>query len=219
MEIGPGIGVITGPLSESSSVIAVELDRTLAEHLADKAPRAEILLADALGVDWVPLLASLPQPAGIVSNMPYNITGPLLEKVYGCADKIDRAVLMMQKEVAEKMVAKVGDSGRGALSVVFQDRFEIGIKCQVPPGAFSPPPKVESTVLVLRPRAAPVPGMYRIAHAAFRQPRKTLANNLKGLVDAAALAETLREFGLAPTLRPHQVPDAVWPRLVELAGS
>lgn len=200
-----------------AQVTCVELDDTLLDHLAERAPKARIVVADALACDWSDLLAELPQPAGIVSNMPYNITGPLLDRVYNCAGLIDRAVLMMQKEVGDKIQAKAGDSGRGALSVVFQDRFEIRLVCNVPPGAFSPPPKVDSTVLQFVPKQTWRAGLYAVAHRAFHQPRKTLANNLRGTVRPEDLAAILDEFGLSSTVRPHELPDPVWPRLVDIA--
>src|SRR5690606_33809824 len=120
---------------------------------ADRAPGVLIRHADALKVDWAEVLASLPQPCGIVSNMPYNITGPLLERVERQAGLIDRAVLMMQREVGAKILAAAGDRARGPISVILQARFEIDLVCRVPAGAFWPPPKVDSVVLEFRPKS------------------------------------------------------------------
>lgn len=157
-------------------------------------------------------MGGLPEPRGIVSNMPYNITGPLLGKVEEVGGVIDRAVLMMQKEVASKITAKAGDRTRGALSVVLQRAFEISLVCQASAGCFLPPPKVDSTVLLFVPRGDRLEGQERerfagLVRMGFAHPRKTLANNLKGRVDVVAA-------GLRATVRPHELTEEDWERLV-----
>ena len=201
LEVGPGPGVLTGPLSQVAQVTAFEVDPRMSPLLAEAAPGAEIVWQDALEADWRSALASLPEPTAVVSNMPYNITGPLLDRVEGVAGLIDRAVLMMQREVGEKLMAKAGDRRRGALSVVFEAAFSVSRVCLVPPGAFLPPPKVESVVLLLRPTGSGLTDHEReVVRAGFRHPRKTLANNLgvRGLE------------GLSPTIRPHELTLEQW---------
>ncbi|MCA0361430.1 MAG: 16S rRNA (adenine(1518)-N(6)/adenine(1519)-N(6))-dimethyltransferase RsmA [Armatimonadetes bacterium] len=220
LEIGPGVGVITRPMSERLPVHAVEIDPGVIPALRDFAPLARVTEGDALQFDWAGALRELPQPVGIVSNMPYNITGPLLEKVVGCSGLIDRAVLMMQREVGDKILAPVGDRNRGNLSVVIQAVFEVSRVCLVPPGAFRPPPKVESIVLDFRPRADVnlshlQERVFPWVRRGFVQPRKTLANNLRGSGDVSSV---LGELGLSPTIRPHEVPWEAWLKIAEALG-
>jgi 16S rRNA (adenine1518-N6/adenine1519-N6)-dimethyltransferase len=201
LEVGPGPGVLTGPLSAMARVKAIEVDSRMAPLLAEAAPEAEIVWQDALKSDWRGALKELPEPRAVVSNMPYNVTGPLLDRVECVADLIDRAVLMMQREVGEKILAQPGDRRRGALSVVFEAAFTVSRVSLVPPGAFLPPPKVESVVLLFRPTGAQLTDHEReVVRTGFRQPRKTLANNL-GVRDMG---------GLPPTVRPHELTLEQW---------
>lgn len=181
----------------------------------DFAPTAQIVHADALKVDWSEYLAQLPQPAGIVSNMPYNITGPLLERVCDQAQRIDRAVLMMQREVGDKILAKPGDRIRGALSVVMQATFDISLVCRVAPGCFSPPPKVDSIVLEFRPKPTPNYIALKLARLGFSHPRKTLVNNLSSRFIKEELSARLDTLGLSATIRPHELTYEQWVQLVE----
>lgn len=212
LEIGPGPGVLTRFLvADGASVTAVELDRRVLPVLAEFAPGAAVLSADALAMDWEALLGDLPLPRGIVSNMPYNITGPLLDRVGGVSGLIDRAVLMMQKEVADKIMALPGDRTRGAVSVNLQAVFRVSPVCGVPGGCFMPPPKVDSSVLLFVPREDRLEGVERerferVVRAGFRMPRKTLANNLKGVVDLDGL-------GLKESVRPHELTEDEWRRV------
>lgn len=178
------------------------------------APSAEVRLADALSVDWKEVLDGLAEPRGIVSNMPYNITGPLLERVCRVQGLIDRAVLMMQREVGEKMVALPGDRTRGSLSVVLQHLFHVQKVCVVPPGAFWPPPKVESIVLKLTPRLVADEHLFRVVRLGFASPRKTLVNNLSCL-GKDHVAETLASLGLLATIRPHELQEQEWHELAK----
>jgi 16S rRNA (adenine1518-N6/adenine1519-N6)-dimethyltransferase len=209
LEVGPGPGVITAPLSQRSKVVALEIDPRMVELLAEVAPSAKVVLGDALDADLGTLLASLPAPRGIVSNMPYNITGPLLERFTEARRWVDRLVLMMQREVGEKILAQPGDSARGALSVRLQALFQIVRVCLVPLGAFLPPPKVESIVLRLEPRDQSLPERFdAIVRTGFSQPRKTLVNNLK--VPRERVLTALSSLGLAEKTRPHQLTEDQW---------
>ena len=204
-EIGPGPGVLTSLMSETvDRVLALEVDPRMAEVLAESAPKAEIVQGDALEVDYAPLLDRLPTPRAVVSNLPYYITGPLLTRIAEAKVRYGKVVLMMQKEVGTRVLAPAGSSDRGSLSVFIQALFEIEKVADVPPGSFWPPPKVESVVLELVPRDANYPnGFFELVRSAFRQPRKTLANNLVAAGVSRPRAErALMMAGLNARARP-----------------
>jgi 16S rRNA (adenine1518-N6/adenine1519-N6)-dimethyltransferase len=211
IEIGPGIGVLTKPLCDMcQQVVAVELDRRFVEVLASVAPSAKVVRADVLKADVGKILANMDEPRCIVSNMPYNITGPLLGKVCECRGLIRNAVLMMQKEVGERVLARAGTPERGALSVSMQLQFDIKKVCDARAGAFLPPPKVDSVVLDFTPKRSEydVDLVLSVVRAGFTHPRKTLANNLSEKYDR-------RRIALAEHVRPHQLANEEW---VSLAG-
>ena len=174
LEIGPGPGVLTGPLSEAAEhLVAIELDATMPRLLRESAPKAEIVRADALQADLRAILDGIPTPRAVVSNMPYYITGPLLGRVADVRDAFDVAVLMMQREVADRILAKPGGRERGALSVALQSQFEIARVANVPAGAFLPPPKVDSAVLRLVPRLDGLSEeVLRLVRIGFAQPER-----------------------------------------------
>jgi len=213
LEIGPGPGVLTGPLSESvEHFIALEVDARMAGALSESAPRAEVRVADALKADLTSLLAALPSPRGIVSNLPYFITGPLVTKIAEAWRSWDRAVLMMQREVAARILAEPGNSDRGSLSVYLQSQFSISKVCEVPSSAFLPPPKIDSAVLEFTPLGVTIePEFFAFVRAGFKQPRKTLANNLRafGLAPDEILAR-LDGAGLDERVRPHMLTLEQW---------
>ena len=219
LEIGPGPGVLTRPLTlAAAKVIAVEVDRSILPVLHEYAPMAEVVAGDALKSDLAKLLNRLPEPRAVVSNMPYNITGPLLEAFSRTRSLYSKAVLMMQREVAQKILAQPGDSDRGALSVVMQAYFDISKVCQVPPGAFVPPPKVDSTVLEFVPLASGLSDqglddVIRLVRAGFTQPRKTVANNLSAILGAEEAKRRLETAGFEGRLRPHQLTWEQWKSL------
>jgi 16S rRNA (adenine1518-N6/adenine1519-N6)-dimethyltransferase len=187
LEIGPGPGVLTGPLSQQvGQVTALELDERMAAVLAETAPQARVVLGNALHEDLLSLLQTLPEPRAVVSNLPYYITGPLVTRIAEARAAFAKAVLMMQKEVGVRVLAPTGSSDRGSLTVFLQSLFEIEKVTDAPPGAFLPPPKVSSLVLELRPKPPELEpeeeaGYFGLVRGAFRQPRKTLANNLARL--------------------------------------
>ncbi len=218
LEIGPGPGVLTSPLSEKAEkVIALEVDDRMISALKDSAPRADVRKVDALEVNLAEILDELPEPRGIVSNLPYYITGPLLAKVEEAKDHVSIAVLMMQKEVALRIAASPGNRDRGAMSVALQAQFEIRTLIQVPGGAFLPPPKVDSTVLSLTPKhETPVEkSLLRMIKLAFAQPRKTLANNLaNGLhIPRDRVLDALLDLKLGESVRPQELNLDEWKAL------
>lgn len=219
-EIGPGPGVLTQSLSEvAERLVVLELDPRMAALLAESAPKAQVVQADALKVDLEALLRDLPAPRAIVSNMPYYITGPLLQRVADVRASIDRAVLMMQKEVAVRVIAPPGNGERGSLSVYLQSLFEIRVLSQVPAGAFLPPPKVDSTVLVFVPRLTTFDDFYfRVVRFGFTQPRKTLANNLANGLHRSRdeIVTVLESVGLWEKSRAQELTEEQW---VALSGA
>ncbi len=221
LEIGPGVGVLTKPLSErSQETVAVELDDRVLAVLADYAPAASIVHQDVLETDLGSLLDGLPMPRAVVSNMPYNITGPLLTKIAAQRSRFSVAVLMMQREVGDRILAPAGDRHRGSLSVFLQSQFAIEKVCLVPGGAFMPPPKVESIVLQFTPNDRQFSdAFFALVRAGFVQPRKTLWNNVAatGIVRPTFDA-FLESQSLPDGVRPHQLTLAHWEVLAGLAS-
>jgi 16S rRNA (adenine1518-N6/adenine1519-N6)-dimethyltransferase len=215
VEIGPGPGGLTRALLALGArrVIAVERDeRALSalEEIAARYPgRLTIVAGDALTVD---LQAELgPERARVVANLPYNIATALLVgwlTVEPWPPWYDQLVLMFQREVAERIVARPGGKDYGRLAVLAGWRSEAKILFDVAPSAFVPPPKVTSSVVRLVPRPVPLAcdakALQRVTEAAFGQRRKMLRQSLKSLgVDAAALLEA---SGIAPTARAEDIP-------------
>jgi len=206
LEVGPGPGGLTRALLEAGAahVHAVELDSravaALAE-LSDAHPgRLTVTEADALTVDPTALM---PAPRRIVANLPYNVASPLLIAWLARADAFESMTLMFQQEVAERIVAAPGTDAYGRLAVAAGWRCEAHMALRLPPGAFSPPPKVWSAIVHLTPRATrPDPAlaraMERVTAAAFGQRRKMLRGALKTLGNPEAL---LAAAGIDPTRR------------------
>jgi 16S rRNA (adenine1518-N6/adenine1519-N6)-dimethyltransferase len=152
----------------------------------------------------------------VVSNLPYYITGPLLGRIADARAHFDVAVLMMQKEVADRILAKPGKRERGALSVAIQSQFTASRLAHVPAGAFMPPPKVDSSVLIFRPRLDGLSDeVMKLVRIGFAQPRKTLANNLvAGLrLSRDEAVARVEAAGLSETVRPAELAEADWAKL------
>jgi len=212
LEVGPGPGVLTAGLTDRvNHVVAIEVDPIAVSALGESASKARVHHADALQFDLRQVLLELPEPRVLVSNMPYNITGPLLARFAAVRDLYQRAVLMMQHEVGRKILAQAGNSEMGSLSIAMQTQFEIRKVIDAPAGAFFPPPKVESIVLEFIPRPAEPDEdeFLGFVRQGFSQPRKTLANNLRGRFDPVRL----EGLGLSPTVRPHQIDRETWRKL------
>jgi 16S rRNA (adenine1518-N6/adenine1519-N6)-dimethyltransferase len=193
VEIGPGTGILTAELvPKLDRLHVVEIDRDLAAELAGRFPadRLAIHVADALDFDF----ASLPAPLRVVGNLPYNVSTPILFRISAIADRLQDAVFMLQKEVVERMVAAPDTEAYGRLSVMLQYRFGMALLFRVPPGAFTPPPKVDSAVVLMKPLAGDRPRARdedlfgKIVMAAFSQRRKTLRNAVRALVNDEAFA-------------------------------
>jgi 16S rRNA (adenine1518-N6/adenine1519-N6)-dimethyltransferase len=222
VEIGPGRGALTRPLAASGArLTAIELDRRLAAALAADAALAdiEIIRADALRVDYARLAGD--RPLRIAGNLPYNISSPLLFRFLNAAAEIADLTLMLQREVVERMVAAPGTRAYGRLTVMLAARCRLAKLFTVGAGAFSPPPKVESAVVRLVPRAqsAFAEGdracFEAIVRAAFTARRKTLRNALRGLADAPTLAAA----GLDPGARPETISPAGYAALAQILAA
>jgi len=214
LEIGPGPGILTEKLSKScEKMIAVEVDPRMLTMLKITAPTCEVVVGDALRVNLPEILATLPEPRLVVSNMPYYITGPLLEVFAKARGHFSRAVLMMQLEVGAKIVARPGKRERGALSINLQTQFNIRRLVDVPAKHFLPVPKVDSVVLEFIPRHEEFSeAFYKIVKAGCSQPRKTLANNLSNTLrlDRAEATAQIESIGLIPTIRANELTEANW---------
>jgi 16S rRNA (adenine1518-N6/adenine1519-N6)-dimethyltransferase len=186
IELGSGLGALTRPLLASgvSYVLAVERDRDLVPALAQElaaeveAGRLAILEEDAKRVDFTTALEGRPRPHVVAGNLPYQITGPLLEKAVHAAPSIERAVFLVQLEVADRMAAAADSDSYGALSVFAQRAFVVERAFVIKRGAFYPQPNVDSAVVTLVPRGAgPETQAFRnVVRLAFQQRRKQLKN-------------------------------------------
>jgi len=210
VEIGPGEGALTGELARrAGQVIALEIDRVLVDRLRRAFPAVEVVPADARAWDWT----SLARPAGgralVVGNLPYSVGTSILTALTRAHRAIDAMALMLQREVAERVAAAPGGKAYGSLSVYVQLHWRVELALRVPPGAFRPPPKVESAVLRLVPLGAPPAAVEdearfeRVVRAAFAQRRKTLANALaSGLgLSVGAVREAATSAGVDPGRR------------------
>ncbi|XGV95406.1 MAG: 16S rRNA (adenine(1518)-N(6)/adenine(1519)-N(6))-dimethyltransferase RsmA [Leptolyngbya sp. BL-A-14] len=227
LEIGPGTGVLTRQLlAQAQAVVAVEIDRDLCELLVKKFGKVDhflLLQDDFLVIDLDRLLTLSPEfqnPNKVVANIPYNITGPIIEKLLGtialpAPKPFDAIVLLVQKEVALRLCSKPGSTHFGALSVRVQYLADCEFICDVPAKAFQPPPKVDSAVIRLRPRPVATPAhnprhLETIVKAGFASKRKMLRNNLKSLVDSDRLAELLQQLNANPQVRAEDLSVEQW---------
>lgn len=220
LEVGPGRGALTERLlaSPAEAVRAVELDRDLVAGLRERFgadPRFELTEGDVLAV-------ALPQARKVVANIPYNITGPLLERLVGRLDRpvvepYQRLVLLVQQEVGERIRAKPGSSAFSALSVRMQLLAHCATVCPVPPRCFQPPPKVMSEVVALDPlppeqRLEPdlARTVEQLLRRCFAARRKMLRNTLMGLLPADQLEALALEAGITLQQRPQEVGPRAW---------
>ena len=224
LEVGPGPGGLTRALLETAaaSVLAVELDAraviALQELVAAYPARLGVMEADALGLDPA---EALPAPRRIIANLPYNVASPLLVRWLRGAAALEGMTLMFQLEVAERITAAPATSAYGRLAVLAQWRCRCDLLLRLPPGAFSPPPKVWSAVVGFTPHAEdPPPALFatmeKLTASAFGQRRKMLRGALKTLGNAEAL---LDEAGIAGDRRGETLTVAEFDRLARSLAS
>jgi len=218
VEIGPGRGAITEILARPAQrLVAIELDRELARRLrAQFAGQAsvEVIEADVLEVDLA-ALARDSEKLAVVGNLPYYITSDILLRLFHFHAAISRAVVMVQREVADRVAAMPGTRDYGLLSATAQLYARVAKVLTLPPAAFSPPPEVHSTVLrlTMRPRFAELgveagsePEFIGFLKTGFAQKRKTLAKNLRTAgFDAGRVAGALEAAGIAPMARAEEI--------------
>ena len=222
LEIGPGKGAITRPLAaQVRRLLAIEIDRDLAADLESAAlPNVTVVTSDVLTVDLAPILTDWlgapPGPANqirIVGNLPYNISSPILFALLDLAARthgVRDAMLMLQKEVADRLVAKVGTGEYGVLTVLTALNANVTRVLSLPPGAFRPPPKVHSAVvrLAFRPPKVAIADQelfVRMVRTMFTQRRKTIANALKpfGVERGVEPVRALSAAGIDAKRRPE----------------
>jgi 16S rRNA (adenine1518-N6/adenine1519-N6)-dimethyltransferase len=229
LEIGPGLGLVTGGLlGAGAAVTAVELDTGLAAFLRDRFAdpledgQLRLIEGDALDQDLVGLVEP---PYDVVANLPYHITSPILHALLGTPPRPERLVVMVQREVAERIAAPPGKMSY--LSVFVQYHARVRIAFAVPPGAFEPAPAVDSAVIVVEPydaddRLGPdeEDELWRLVQASFRERRKMLHNVLARQLpfDAAQVTAALTAVGIDPERRPQTLAVGEWLALREALG-
>lgn len=191
VEIGPGLGAMTLPLlARCKRLTVIELDRDLAARLR-RNEALNVIETDVLKVDFTALAAQLGQPLRVVGNLPYNISTPILFHLLDVVGHVADQHFMLQKEVVDRMSASPGNKDYGRLSVMLQWRYAIESVLDVPPEAFEPPPRVNSSVVRMRPLpdAEPVDAkrLGEIVTVAFSQRRKLLRNTLGRWLDERGL--------------------------------
>jgi 16S rRNA (adenine1518-N6/adenine1519-N6)-dimethyltransferase len=228
LEIGPGLGILTGALLEREAhVTAVEVDQRLAAHLRRQyaAPeRGDFRLVEGNALD-LPVADLVEPPYDLVANLPYHITSPVLHHVLGDEPRPERFVLMLQREVAERICAEPG--GMSYLSVFVQYHAAVHVARIVPADAFEPAPKVESAVLVgeVGPRRLPPERedeLWRLVQAGFRERRKMLHNVLPrqlSHISRARFDAALAKVGVDADRRPQTVTVEEWMTLLDALGS
>ncbi|MFY9853542.1 MAG: 16S rRNA (adenine(1518)-N(6)/adenine(1519)-N(6))-dimethyltransferase RsmA [Terracidiphilus sp.] len=216
VEIGPGGGAITGELAaRAAHVLAVELDHELALHLRVNFPQDSVTIVeqDVLQFDFAAASTAAGERLLVVGNLPYGITSPILLKLAASHASLDRAVLMVQREVADRVTAEPGSRDYGLLSVTVQIYGPVQRLFSLPPSSFSPPPDVHSTVFRWRfaPRFQELgvdeTVFLRFVRKCFAQKRKTLGNNLRAAgVPPAVIAAGLTQAAIAPQARAEALP-------------
>lgn len=222
IEIGPGRGVLTDVLiPRAKRVIGIELDRVLAAQLRMKyatRPNLEILESDFVTAEFASMVGRRPGPlhdlrptqpetVDVIGNLPYYITSDIVLRILELHRHIERAVIMVQREVADRIAAEPGSRDYGLLSATAQLFARVDKLFTLPPGAFSPPPQVHSGVirLTIAPRMEELQVEEQLFIAflkvAFAQKRKTLANNLRSQYDVAAIRSALKTAGVRPDVR------------------
>lgn len=218
LEIGCGPGILTQKLSQYAPTIAIDIDERAEHAINEVAPKAQYVHADILKIDLHKTMLQIPRPITVVSNLPYYITTPILEKLLTIRNNIDKAILTMQKEVADRISALACNPDRGAISVIYQWYFDIQAVATIPKSCFYPEPKVDSKTLLFKTKKnirEISTEMKELIYAGFSAPRKTLLNNLSKHLDVnkEKLIEVFHEIGIKPSVRAHQLHQDDWENL------
>ena len=201
-EVGPGKGILTEELLQTGcDLTAFEIDEKLYPILEDKfSNKLNLIKKDILKADWEDFFPN--EKIKIVANLPYQITSPFLFKVVSFAEKFSQIVIMIQKEVAQRINAKIGIKDYGILTLKMQFYFDVSYEFTVKPHLFYPKPKVDSAVIKLIPRKDKPEiddekFFWRIVETSFRNRRKMLRNNLKAILFSEQMEELSKEFDLS----------------------
>ncbi|MDP9070195.1 MAG: 16S rRNA (adenine(1518)-N(6)/adenine(1519)-N(6))-dimethyltransferase RsmA [Actinomycetota bacterium] len=221
VEIGAGVGSLTLALAETGAdVTAVEIDRYLLPVLRSVVEPAgvRVVEGDALALDWEGVLRP-PEGWALVANLPYNVATPLVLELLEHVPAIGRMLVMVQREVGERLAAGAGDEAYGAVSVKVAYRAWASVVGRVPPTVFVPRPKVDSALVLLERRPAPAVEadegrMFALVRAGFAQRRKMLRRSLAGLVTPEAFAAA----GIRPEARAEELDVEAWGRLATCAS-
>jgi 16S rRNA (adenine1518-N6/adenine1519-N6)-dimethyltransferase len=211
VEIGPGLGALTEPMCERvNKLTVIELDRDLAKRLRHHpfhSDKLTVIEQDAMSFDFTELANTQSKPLRVFGNLPYNISTPLMFHLFAHRKQIKDMHFMLQKEVVDRLSAGPGNKLYGRLSVMAQYYCQVIPVLNVPPGAFVPPPKVDSAVVKLVPHDQPtvdvanVKTLEQVCSAAFNQRRKTIRNSLSKLIDA----EKISALDIDPTQRAERL--------------
>ncbi len=227
IEVGPGLGEMTLALARlAKHVIAVEIDLKLAEILRKKSgdcPNVEVVESDILKVDFHQFFRKEGQPIKVVANLPYQISTPLLFRFIEAREVFSTFTLMLQREVAERMVASPGGKEYGRLSVLLQMFLDLSVRFFIPPSAFFPRPKVESAVVQMGWKEKPTVEIQdeewfkKVVKACFGYRRKTLLNALKysELPLPESIESRMEKIGVDPRRRPETLTIEEFVRLAE----
>ena len=221
IEIGAGLGSLTLALVEAGArVTAIEIDSRLAEKLRANvdSERVEVIEADAMRIEWSQVVAPHDRVI-VVANLPYNIATPLVADLLDHVPAIDRMIVMVQREVAKRLVAQVGDDDYGIPSVKVAFWADAKIVATVPPDVFVPRPNVDSAIVRITRRPAPVDDVdvadvFALVRAGFGQRRKMLRRSLSGVVTADELVAA----GIRPEQRAEEIDVAGWCRLARIVA-
>lgn len=220
MEIGPGTGALTDSLlPQCNKLVLVEKDDQFASYWLQRAntePRLTLIHADILKA--LEEIVSEYSPEWVIGNLPYNISGPLTAKLVGLKP-FRGMVLMYQREVAERLLASPGSKVYGGLSVLIRHHYRVSRLLVLAPGAFSPPPKVHSSVLLFQPHGENPTCVYEVLQKTvrhgFAHRRKTIANNFRGLISP----EQWKQLEIDPIERPEGLSYPAWVRITQLLQS
>ena len=210
VEIGPGLGTLTSSLFRYfNKVIAVEYDKDLAEKLPKSFPGKNLEVVNANFLDFD--LEKIPQPYMIAGNIPYYITSPIIRKIITTENKPKRVALLIQKEVAERIL----DEKETMLSLLVKNYAKVYPGVVVPKEEFTPPPKVDSQVIILEPKDQPeIPEeVFKLIQIGFSAPRKKLAHNLTSLKPKEEISKILKQLDISPDARPADLKLKDWERL------
>lgn len=228
LEVGPGLGEMTFGLSQKAKrVIAIEIDSKLVDQLRIKfedIPNLEIVQGDILKYDFSPLFQKAGRPMKVVANLPYQISTPLLFRFLEEREKFSSLLLMLQKEVAQRLIASPGNKEYGPLSIFVQRVSEVSIRFFIKPIAFFPPPKVDSALVEIRWRKSPLVDLEdegwfkKVVQGCFNYRRKTLINGLRysGLPLPKDIEQRMKRIHLNPQRRPETLTIKEFSSLAEI---